>query len=133
MKKLKNQQKIVEKPLRFTVLDMGVYPFDVLFTIGTTEEEVIEHMKTECSYELDEEERAAVNLKNKGGRTVVFKNGALLLWVKKGFVPVIAHEVYHVVELMMETIKTPQNEHTSEPCAYLTEYLWRQIAKFLNI
>lgn len=126
-----NQQKNVENAPKFKILDAGVYPFDILFTIGSSEEEVVKYLEKKCNYILDAEERAAINFKGRGGRTVRFKGNTMLLWVRKDSTPVVAHEVFHVVELIMDIINTPLNENTSEPYAYLTEYLWKHILKFV--
>lgn len=115
----------MSKP-KFKILDCGVYPYDVLFAVGASEEEVTKYLKAKCKYKLDDEERGHLRFSGKGGRTVRFKNNALLIWVKTDYLPVIAHEIFHGVELLMEKINTPLNESTSEPYAYLIEYLWKQ-------
>lgn len=113
----------------FKKLDCGIYPFDVLFTVGSTEKEVINYLDKTYNYKLDEEETNALNLASKSGRSLMFKNQSMLLWVSSDYLPLIAHEVTHIVEFLMEIIKTPINENTSEPVAYLTEYIWKQIVE----
>lgn len=116
----------------FKVIHAGVYPFDILFTIGTTEDEIVKHLTKKCSYNLDKEEIEHIAVTAKSGRTVQFKNGALLLWVKNDSWSILSHEIFHAVELIMLKINTPLNEHTSEPYAYLIEYLTRQIIRITN-
>ena len=117
----------------FKVVDSVIYPCDILFTVGTTKDEVISYLKDNCNYPLDAEETEKFNLSgNKKGYTIQLKNRAIVLWVENDSLPIIAHKVYHVVEFTMEFIKTPMNEATSEPCAYFTEYLFRQIISVLK-
>lgn len=115
-----------EKPI-FKVIDAGIFPFDILFTIGSTEEEIIKYLENKCNYKLDDQEKKHIDIKGKGGRTVRFKNNSLLCWTKKKHIPIIAHEVFHVAELVMGITRTPLNDDTSESYAYLIEFLWRQI------
>ena len=120
-----------KKPL-FKTLKAGVYPYDVLFTIGSTEEQIIKYIENNCGYKLDSEEKKYIDVKNKGGKTIRFKNNALFIWVKTDYIPIIAHEIFHAVELLMEKIDTPLNSDTSEPYAYLIEYFWREILPYIK-
>lgn len=118
--------KKTKKKLFFRTITGGTFPFDILFTIGTTEQEVIEYITKNCGYNLDDEEKKMIQFRGTG-RTIHFKNNSLLLWVKRAYIPVLAHEVFHVVELLLSNIYTPLKEETSETYAYLTEYIWKQI------
>lgn len=109
------------------IVRCGVYPYDVLFTVGTTEEHVINYLKNKCGYILDQEEKDCLKFNGKAGRTLRLKNNAYILWVKNHGLPVIGHEIFHVAELLMEKINVPLNENTSEAYAYLIEHLWREI------
>lgn len=129
MKKMK--KKIKAKPI-FKTLDAGMYPIDILFTIGTTEAQVIKYIRNRCKYDLDDEELIPINFRGKGGKTIRFKNNAILVWVKNPGLPVIGHEIFHVVEYVMDTIGSPINSDTGEPCAYLTENIWRQIVPLIK-
>lgn len=117
---------------KITILNCGVYPYDVLFCVGSTEKEVTSYLKNRCKYELDDEEISFLQFKNRGGRTVRLRNGAIVLWVRSEYIPIVAHEVFHTVELVMEKIKSPLNEQTSEPYAYFIEYLFKQTVIFLK-
>lgn len=113
------------KPI-FKVIQLGVYPFDVLFTIGTTEDQVMKYLEKKCNYRLDSEEKGFLRFTGKSGRTVRFKGNQLLCWSRNPHIPIIAHEIFHVAELVMEKINAPLNEQTSEPYAYLIEHIWRE-------
>lgn len=116
----------------FKIIKGGVYPYDVLFTVGTTKEEIVKYIQNKLTYKLDTEEIEFINVSNKSGRVVRFKNNALLLWVRNDDVPVLGHEIFHVVELIMEKINSPLTSSTAEPYAYLIEYYWRQILPFFK-
>lgn len=116
----------MKKKPSFKLLNTGTYPYDILFTIGTTTEEIQNYIKKNFKYDLDNDEVERITMTGVG-RAAQLKNKAFVLWVKTDDVPVIAHEVFHIVEMLMITIECPLNDSTSEPYAYLTEYIWRQI------
>ncbi len=116
----------------FKVLDGGIFKFDFLFTIGSTEKEIIKYIKNKFDYELDDEEIKHIDIEGKGGRTVRFKSGAVLIWVKTDFIPIIAHEINHAVEFTLEAVSIPHNDDTSEVYTYFAEHLWRQLCEDKN-
>lgn len=128
-KKGTGAKRVLEEVKVLHVIDLVVYPYDVLFTVGTTEVEVVDYLQNKCNYNLDDQEKAFLGFEGKQGRTVRLKNNALILWVKDYNIPTLGHEIFHVVELLMEKINVPLNEQTSETYAYLIEYLWREVTK----
>lgn len=122
-------KKVVKEKTDIRIISLGVYPYDVLFTVGTTEKEVTDYLEKRCKYILDAEEKSFLGFVGKAGRTVRLKNNAIILWTKDHGLPTIGHEIFHVVELLMEKLNVPLNDHTSETYAYLIEYLWREITK----
>lgn len=114
------------------MINKSVYPYDMLFTIGSTEKEIINYIEKRCKYKLDDEEKRFINIAGKGGRTVRFKNNAMLIWVHTDYIPVIGHEIFHAVELLMEKINAKLTEETSEPYAYMIEYLWKEILPLIK-
>lgn len=116
----------------FIIIKSDPYPYDVLFTIGSTEEQIIKYIENRCHYKLDAEEKKYIDIKGKQGRVVRFKNNALFLWVKSDYIPTLGHEIFHVVELLMDKINTPLNESTGEVYAYLIEYYWKQVLPHLK-
>lgn len=116
----------------FKILDGGIFKFDFLFTVGSSEKEIIKYLKNKCNYELDEEEIRHLDLEGKGGRTVRFKNGTTLIWVKYDYIPIVAHEVNHAVEFTLEAVDIPHNDDTSEVYTYFAEHLWRQLCSDKN-
>lgn len=109
------------------IIHSGVYPYDILYTVGTTEKEVAEYLHKKCSYRLSEDDIKVMNFKGCKGKTIRLENNAYILWTKDSGLPVLGHEIFHVAELIMEKINVPLNEHTSEPYAYLIEHLWREV------
>ena len=117
----------MKKKPTFKIFNCGVYPYDILFTVGSSKEEIVSYLKRKVKYVLDEEEQKSLEIENQSGRTVRLKNNAMIVWVKTPYLPVIVHELFHVVEMTMLKIHLPLNDDTSEPFAYLMEYLTRQI------
>ena len=112
----------------FRHLNCGVYPYDILFTIGTTKEEVEKYIIEKCDYQLDEEEKVEIRFSG-GGRFVRLKSGAMVLWVRTNTVDIIAHEVFHATCSIMDSIGASLTDSSEESYAYLTEYIWKQILK----
>ncbi len=126
MAKIKKQKPI------FKIINARTYPYDILFTVSSSEEQIIKYLYAEIGYKMDDEEKKHIDIKYKAGRTVRLKNNAIILWTRTNDISVIGHEIFHVVELLMERINTPLNEYTSEPYAYLIEYLWKQVIPYLK-
>lgn len=116
----------------FKLLDGGIFGFDFLFTVGSSEKEIIKYIKNKLDYELDEEEIKHIDIDGKSGRTVRFKNGATLIWVKHDYIPIIAHEINHAVEFTLNTVGILLNDDTSEVYTYFAEHLWRQLCQDKN-
>lgn len=115
-----------KKPV-FKLINLKIYPWDILYTVGSTEEEVVSYLRDEFNYHMDEEEKNHLDFGKKTGRTVRLKNRSIVMWVKQDSIPVLGHEIFHAVELLFEMIQIPINENTSEAWAYLIEYVWKEV------
>jgi hypothetical protein len=121
---MKKKQKVLK------VIDWAIYPFDVLFTYGTTEKEIIRFI--EKMYDLDEEEKSYLNFQGKSGRTVMLKGGQTIMWVNnpKNYA-IINHEIFHAVTFLFNKIGIVLSESSDEAWAYAIEYLTRKIYETL--
>lgn len=112
----------------FKIIDAGIYPFDILYTYASSKEEIKKYLKEKYKYVVTESDDESLTFGSNLGRTVRLDNNAFILWQKQESFYNLAHEIFHLTEMIMELIQTtPLNQDTSEPYAYLHEYLWRQI------
>lgn len=123
---------VIKRP-KFFLTDFGVYPVDILVTIGTTEAEVLAKLKNGCHYKPDQEEIRNLNFKGKSGYTLRLKGGACILWIKEYRPGLLAHEIFHLVSLLYERIGSKFYVDDDEPVAYLIEFLTNRIYKGMNL
>lgn len=110
------------------IVPLVVYPFDVMVSICQTDEEIEgelrKHLPERCYDELH-----LAELKNGvQGRAVMFSNGATLLRLRhrvkyasvRGH---LAHEVFHIVEMVMDRIDIKHSLECGEAYAYDYGYM----------
>jgi hypothetical protein len=120
------------KKLAFT-LKLVVYPFDIRFSFGESDEEVKRWLKRNGVDSKDEIEGAEYEGERGQARACMFECGASLVRLRK--IPKTAeefgqlqHEITHIVMFVLyHTLHTPHNLDTSEPYAYLTQYITEQV------
>ena len=124
------------------IIPIGLYPFDLMLSFHESDKEVINALKKFNIIPGDGTEKKVFDMdkiKTKVGRMVMFIDKQTIL--RLNFIPhlnnpfemsLLQHEIFHVVEFMMEEINTPLNTDTCEPYAYLIQYLTEQIYKILN-
>jgi hypothetical protein len=110
------------------IVNLGLFPFDICVAIGTTEKEVIDFLKSKCGYILDDDEKDALQFDNssKVGRTVILKNNATVLWVKRPEPGVIAHEAFHVMDFITARMGIKHTDDSDEVWGYGIEYIVRK-------
>ncbi len=113
---------------------LRVYPFEVVVAFGCKDTEVVRYItKLNDGQPLLERTKADIRMDDgAGGKTVHFTDGDCLIRLRR--VPktpagrgILAHEVSHVVEYVMEKIGMPHAHDSREAWAYLTEYITEQI------
>ena len=112
------------------IINLEVYPFDVMVSIGETDEAVVKHLVkkgvplTECNKHLIE-----INGK---GRSLMFPTGQSLLRLPKkpetNFeMAVLQHEIFHIVQFVMHKVGITLSDDSDEAYAYLIQFLTLKI------
>lgn len=108
------------------------YPFDTVFSIGTTEEEIATYLKKTHGFELDADLKINPQM---DGRTVLMAGGQTILWLKKFRknnaydLSLLTHETLHATQFLFEHIGIGNCEESWEAWAYYQQNL---ILNFLN-
>lgn len=119
------------------LINCGTYPFDVLVSVGQTDDEFRKSLPKyvpPCALKELEEDPDILKFENKTvqGRTIYFANGYLIIRLKHypkttSHQSHLAHEVFHAVEFLFIHINMPLTKASSEAYAYLIGYLTKQI------
>ncbi|MFA6096718.1 MAG: hypothetical protein WC788_03780 [Candidatus Paceibacterota bacterium] len=112
------------------VISWGIYPFDVMISIGTTTEEVIKAI-TKLGCELSDNEKKLLEVTGRG-RTVMLENGQTVIRLKSYSQSVLAHEIFHAVCFLFDRIGITFSSDSDEAFAYAIEYLTREINYKIN-
>lgn len=115
------------------IIPYHIYPFDLMVSIGETDAELKKALKEygtewldDYSYEDKVEGRFVMNKKHQ----------SLLRVPRKPTNPqdkgVLAHEIFHAVEFVLDRIGLPHTLETGEAYAYLIDYITTEIYKKLK-
>lgn len=115
------------------ILKCSVYPFDVLICIEESHENVCKKLT-----ELGIKYKPKHLIMNGTGRTNPLSNGAVCIQLKEfpndPFTKsVLAHEVFHATEYLMEYIGISHDGSSSEAWAYYIGWLTEEIYKTIEI
>jgi hypothetical protein len=128
--------KATKKPSRKqslnVIVPLVIYPFDVMFSFGETDELLKRRLKRfgldwDPTYEMEETTM---------GRTILTPGNTTVLRLKKipesymeyGF---LAHEIFHAVTFLLERIGMTLTAASDEAYAYLIGYVTKEIYKRL--
>lgn len=95
-------------------LDLELYPFAVVFCLLS--------------------EKGKEQLINEDARTIFIQEekNYIFLYLKNNSIPILVHELFHVVEIIMYTIGQKIGEVPNETWAYLIGYLTNEGIAFLK-
>ena len=104
------------------ILPLQVYPFDILFSIGQTDAELLVLLS---KYGLDEYIDEFTLSKTVRGRTVMLPSNQTVIRLKSNYdIGVLCHEVFHAVSFILSKVGIPLEVMKSdEAYAYLIEYV----------
>lgn len=127
----KNRQKKKEQGV-FLILDGGTFPYDIGLAINMPLENLIKRL--EKSWKLDDEEKEWLIMPGTG-RTVMLKSNVTIIQAsteklpnKGGLDGVIAHEIFHAVEFIMDKAGIKYHyDYTGEVFAYLIQHFTQQV------
>lgn len=124
----------------FTI-DHGTYPFDVVFALNKTTEEIRKYLRRQYGLELTKEEIERLECPGRG-RTVLLEGNQTILRVmtdtshKKdswSFYALLFHEIFHAVEFLFFKAGIEHHpQYSSEAYAYQIQYLTENILSKLD-
>lgn len=119
------------------IIQIGLYPFDLMLSFNETDKEVKKALKKfniTCKNSNENTVFDMDKLKQKRGRMVMFIGKQTI--IRLNFMPrltdslemsLLQHEIFHAVGFLMSEINTPLTNDTHEPYAYLIQYLTEKI------
>jgi hypothetical protein len=118
------------------VVDNGTYPFDVAVFIGHSHKEICDFIEKRKNYKLSNDEFEILHRHGKA-KTTMLKGGQTILQITNEvddvkFKALLAHEIFHAVEFLMEKIGSKYNIESGETWAYQIEYLTGSIYEKLK-
>lgn len=120
-----------KKPQVFFIKN-EVYPFDVLISIGETDEQFVKTIARNLPPDAIEELENDLDIVKLGkttlARTMMFETNQIVIRFKNKPITckdhgVIAHELFHAAEFILRVIKTPLTPDSNEVYAYLIGFL----------
>lgn len=119
------------------VISLQIYPFDILVSIGESDECFLAGLKHHASAEIINEifpEDGLLSFTPTGqGRTAHFKISKVTIIrmkqpIKTPFAhAILAHEIFHAVDMIFRTIGMNLSKDSDEAYAYAIQYLTEQI------
>lgn len=111
------------------IIELNPYPIDVLVCIGEDTKSMHDYLSKQTeNYNKSEYEPS----ESMNGLSFMSKNHGLVLWIRyepEGAIPIsiLSHEILHIVFLLFNQVGVPISEDNSESCAYMVEFLTKQI------
>lgn len=122
------------KPLNF-IVPLVIYPFDVMFSFGETDEQVVSRLK---KYGIDTSDNKSWTFEETTkGRCIVFPGNQTLIRLMSrpannleyGF---LQHEIFHATHFIMRKMGFKLKVSSCEAYSYLIQYLTQQIYNKLS-
>lgn len=112
----------------FKIIKLNAFPYDVMVSFGNTPEEIEAELK-KYDIKLDEEHKGWIR-KTPLAHTIRLPNNAVLMhFLKEPTQGIIAHESFHAVWAIMDTMGAAPSDDSEEVYAYLIEYIVDQIGE----
>ena len=118
------------------IIPLVVYPFDVMVSIGESNEEITSRLEA-LNISTQDIELIIFNDETVQGRAVMLSSNQTIIRIRRTprtavHYGQLQHEIFHAVAFIMERIGTPlQIMVSDEPYAYLVQYLTTEIYKQL--
>lgn len=124
--------------INFALIKGETLPYDTLVCLGGTREQLLAYCALNFDNALTPEERDQLTtIVGAVGRTRRLNNGAYLLWLRdypvtfKDF-GILAHEIFHVADLMLRQAGLALSNDSDEIWAYHIEWLTRRVYTAFN-
>jgi hypothetical protein len=122
------------------VFSWDLYPYDVMFSVGQTSEEVIKILRkiTKKITDADIQELRTIDDKDdKEGKTIFLSGGQTLIWLsdyknKPEYMGLLAHEVFHATFFLMNHVGIRHADESEEAFTYAAQWLMVQLMDALT-
>ncbi|MCW3111301.1 MAG: hypothetical protein JWQ09_5807 [Segetibacter sp.] len=114
------------------IIPLVVYPFDVLFSIGETDQQLMDALEVILpieAFDICKEDDCLLNFNGMYNGRTLFIPGHGQTIVRLSASPpfaTVAHEIFHVVEFLMRKLNMPLCLKNDEAYAYLIGYITEQ-------
>ena len=112
------------------IVDLKLFPFEVLFSLGETNDKVFKALK-KYNIPLDEEHTEKINDSFGKNWAMIFPTGQTIIRLAK--VPVepfdlgvLAHEIFHATCYILDRMGVGFSEESNEVFAYIIQYLTQE-------
>jgi len=121
------------------IISLLIYPFEVMVSMNQSDKSFIKSVK---KYGITDTDDLIFKLNENNlcrARSIMYNSGKTIL--RLNFTPkfnesfgmgLLQHEIFHIVDFIMDDINTPLTESTRESYAYLIQYLTTEIYKIIN-
>lgn len=112
--------------VKYKIIPYVIYPFNVIVSFQKFSE--LEKTLKEILHE-DVWDEIKIFDNDFSARTVMFSSGQTCICFRKFYHGIVAHEVFHAVDFLMDKIGMSLVPESNEAYAYLIEYLTNEIYK----
>ncbi len=113
----------------FKVFSWEIYPFDLLFCYNCTDKDIRNYISRHF-HKLSDNDKELLTFKGNFGRTVILDGGQIVLWIRDPKnLGVLAHEVYHAVNMLMYKVGITGTDSSEEAFAYAIGFMMNKICK----
>lgn len=129
------KKEVIKK--QFCIVDNGTYPFDIAVFIHHSHKEICDFIEKKKNYKLADDEFEILHRKGKA-KTTMLRGGQTIIQIgdfntETKFKALLAHEIFHAVEFLMEKIGSKYNIDSGETWAYQIEYITGSIYEKLTL
>lgn len=116
------------------IIPLVIYPFDIMFSIGQTDEELKKILGRslqpgtswpECLFNVPSTIKGRTVMTDKGSTVIRFMKTE---WLDNG---IIAHEIFHAVTNIMRLLRMPLKKKNEEAYAYLISHIVKEFYEHL--
>jgi hypothetical protein len=118
----------------YFIVNLVVYPFDIMFSIDETDEVLFKRLKKYKNTQKECESRLTMSNTVKG-RTVMLQSNQTIIRLRKQRLEhstygTLSHEIFHAITFILDKIGMTFNiDYNDEGYAYLIEYVTKEAYK----
>lgn len=112
---------------KYQVIRLVVFPYDILVASNTSVVAVKKYLDNKFDIKLSDEAVEILSSSGIGHTLRLEDKQTLIYFPSTPDVGLVAHEVYHAVYLILQTMGITPSDDSDEIYAYLIEYIMREI------